>query len=65
VVVGGGIAGKLGQPLVDRIALGARRYALVPDAARTFVLADLGDDAGVVGAAALARAAALTGPHLG
>lgn len=64
VVLGGGIAGKLGQPLVDRIAVAARRYALVPDADRTFVLAALGDDAGVVGAAALARAATLTGdPH--
>ncbi len=63
VVLGGGIAGKLGQPLVDRVARASRRHTLVPDADRTFALAALGDDAGVVGAAALARAATLTGDH--
>lgn len=55
VVIGGGVAEKLGQPLVDRIAAAARPYLLVPDAQRTFVLAQLGDDAGAVGAAALDR----------
>ncbi|MGI8873471.1 MAG: ROK family protein [Egibacteraceae bacterium] len=55
VVVGGGLAEKLGQPLVDRIADAARPYLLVADAERRFIVAALGDDAGVVGAAALAR----------
>lgn len=55
VVVGGGLAEKLGQPLVDRIAEAARRAMLVPDTPRRFALAALGDDAGIVGAAALAR----------
>lgn len=57
VVVGGGIAEKLGQPLVDRIAEAARPVLLVPDVERRFALAALGDDAGIVGAAQLARAA--------
>jgi glucokinase len=61
VVVGGGLAGKLGQPMVDRLAHASRRHILVPDAARTFALAQLGDDAGVVGAAALARATTVAG----
>jgi glucokinase len=54
IVVGGGVAEKLGQPLVDRIATAAQPYFIVPDAPRTFRVAQLGDDAGVVGAAALA-----------
>jgi glucokinase len=53
VVVGGGLAEKLGQDLVDRIAAATRPYLLVPGADRSFVLAKLGDDAGAVGAAAL------------
>jgi glucokinase len=55
VVVGGGFAEKLGQPLVDRIADAARPYLLVGDVERRFTVAALGDDAGVIGAAALAR----------
>lgn len=54
VVVGGGLAEKLGQPLVDRVAAAAAPHLLVPDAGRSFALAELGDDAGVVGAAVLA-----------
>jgi glucokinase len=57
VVVGGGIAEKLGQALVDRIAEAARPVLLVPDAERRYALAELGDDAGIVGAAWLARRA--------
>lgn len=60
VVVGGGVAEKMGQPLVDRIAEQAQPYLMLPDAARSFVVAELGDDAGVVGAATLADALALT-----
>ncbi len=61
VVVGGGLAEKLGQDFADRLAAATRRYLLVPDAEREFVAAALGDDAGVIGAAAVARAAALVG----
>jgi glucokinase len=55
IVVGGGLAEKLGDSLVARIATATRPYLLVPDVERPMVLAELGDDAGVVGAAALAR----------
>jgi glucokinase len=57
VVVGGGVTEKLGQPLVDRIAEAARPFLLVPDADRRFAVASLGDDAGIIGAAWLARQA--------
>ncbi len=55
VVLGGGFAEKLGQPLADRVGAAARPWALVPESPRRFVTAELGDDAGVVGAAVLAR----------
>jgi glucokinase len=55
VVVGGGLAEKLGQPLADRIAEAARPHLLVPSADRRVVVAELGDDSGVVGAAWVAR----------
>lgn len=54
VVVGGGLTEKLGTDLVERVATATRPYLLVPDAPRRFAVAELGDDAGVVGAAALA-----------
>jgi glucokinase len=57
VVVGGGVTEKLGQPLVDRIAEAVRPVLLVPDSPRRFLVAELGDDAGIVGAAHLARTA--------
>ncbi len=55
VVVGGGMAEKLGQPLADRIALAARPHAVraVPDG--MVVAAALGDDSGILGAAVAAR----------
>jgi len=55
VVIGGGFAEALGQPLADRIAEAARPYVLVGDANREVVVAELVDTAGIVGAAALAR----------
>lgn len=55
VVFGGGLADKLGQAHVDRIAAAAAPHLMAPQVARRWVLAELGDDAGVVGAAALAR----------
>jgi len=60
VVVGGGVAEKMGQPLVDRIAEEVQPYLLLPDVPRSFVVAELGDDAVVVGAAALADVPSLT-----
>lgn len=59
VIVGGGVAEKLGQDLADRIAEAARPATLVPNDDRTVVVAELGDDSGIIGAAALARAAML------
>lgn len=55
VVVGGGLAEKLGPDLADRLAAAARPWTLVADVERRFVVAERGDDAGVIGAAHLAR----------
>jgi glucokinase len=57
VVLGGGITEKLGIQVADRVADRARRGILVPDHELQVVVAELGDDSGIVGAAALARAA--------
>jgi glucokinase len=57
VVLGGGIAEKLGQDLADRVAKTAKRWILVPSDDLEVVVAELGDASGIVGAAALARAA--------
>jgi glucokinase len=59
VVIGGGLAEKLGQDLADDIAEAAARWTFLPATDRTFVVAELGDDPGVIGAAALGRAAML------
>ena len=61
VVVGGGLAEKLGQDLADRIAEAAAPWMLQPSPDLRFVVAELEDDAGVVGAASLGRAAVLSG----
>lgn len=58
VVIGGGLAEKLGQPLADRIAELAAPRILHADADRSVVVAELGDDSGIVGAAWVARQAA-------
>lgn len=60
VVVGGGLAEKLGQGLADRIAAAAEPWMLQPSPDLTFVVSALDDDAGVVGAASLARALVLS-----
>lgn len=59
VVIGGGLAEKLGQDLADDIAEATAPWTLVPNDERTFVVAELGDDPGVIGAAALGRASML------
>lgn len=56
VIIGGGMAEKMGQPLADRIAEAARGNALRPPEDGQVVAAALGDDSGLVGAAAVARA---------
>lgn len=61
VVVGGGMAEKLGQELADRVAAAAAPWMLRPHPDLSFVAAALGDDSGVVGAAALARALLVCG----
>lgn len=59
VVIGGGLAEKLGQDLADRIQQAAAPWMLRPNPDLSWVPASLGDDSGVVGAAALARATVL------
>lgn len=61
VVVGGGMAEKLGQDLADRIFEASRPWMLHPNPDLAFVVSALGDDAGVVGAASLARAEVISG----
>lgn len=61
VVIGGGLAEKLGQDLADDIAEAAAPWTLVPNDERTFVVAELGDDPGIIGAAELGRAAMVLG----
>lgn len=55
IVVGGGLAEKLGQPFVDEIAEATLPRVLSATMERRFVVSTLGDDAGLVGAASLAR----------
>ena len=57
VVIGGGLAEKLGQPLADRIAELALPRIMHGEAERPTVVAALGDDSGVVGAAWVGRRA--------
>ncbi len=56
VVFGGGLIGKFGDDLIERVEKAARRWTLHPREERQFVASKLADDAGVIGAAALARA---------
>lgn len=56
VVLGGGMADKLGRGLAARIATAARPHAVRPIADDRIVVAGLGDDSGLVGAAHVARA---------
>lgn len=56
VVVGGGLAEKLGSDLSDRIAEAAAPWLLQPSPELRFAVSELEDDAGVVGAASLGRA---------
>ena len=53
VVVGGGLTEALGAGLADRLAHAAREHLLVSDHPLRVRVSTLGDDAGIVGAAAL------------
>ena len=56
VIIGGGVAGALGAPFVDLIRASARRHALTDaDGKIRIECAGLGDDAGILGGALLAR----------
>ncbi|WP_328291274.1 ROK family protein [Kineococcus sp. NBC_00420] len=61
VVIGGGLAEKLGSDLADRIETSTRPWVMRPSPDLQFRVAELGDDSGVVGAAALARALVIAG----
>lgn len=61
VVIGGGLAEKLGQDLADRIEAAAAPWMLRPNPELAWVPAALDDDSGVVGAASLARALLISG----
>ena len=57
IVVGGGVTGALGETFIERIWEIAQRYSLPGAATRVrCVPAALGDDAGIVGCAAFAKA---------
>jgi glucokinase len=58
VVIGGGLAEKLGSTLAERLADAMRPHLIVPEQPRRTAIAQLGDDSGVVGAAWVARTAA-------
>ncbi len=56
VIVGGGVAGALGPPYIDLVRTAARSQALTdPEGLVRIERAALGDDAGILGAALLAR----------
>jgi glucokinase len=56
IIIGGGVTGALGAPFLDMVRVTARAHALA-DPCRTMRIepAALGDDAGILGAALLAR----------
>ena len=56
VIIGGGVAGGLGAPYIDLVRTAARAQALTdPDGLVRIESAALGDNAGILGAALLAR----------
>ena len=53
IVIGGGLGIRLGQPYVDLIAAAAQPHLFVPDRPPAFLLSELGDTGGGLGAALL------------
>lgn len=58
IVLGGGLAEKMGDDLVERLEVAIEPHVFLPGD-RDIVVAELEDDGGMVGAAALGRAAML------
>ena len=56
IIVGGGLGTRLGKPYVERIAAAAQPHLFVDDRPPAFVLTELGDDGGGIGAALLVSA---------
>jgi glucokinase len=57
IVIGGGLAEKLGMPFIEQIAEATRPRLVMGGPDRRFLVSELGDDAGAVVAAALALGA--------
>jgi len=56
VIIGGGVVNALGDPWIDLVRTSARSQILTdPEGQIKIVRASLGDDAGILGAALLAR----------
>jgi glucokinase len=56
VILGGGVAGALGEPYLELVRSAARSHAITdPDGKTRIERGALGDDAGILGAALLAR----------
>jgi glucokinase len=56
VIVGGGVAGALGEPYLELVRSAARAQAIADPEGKVLIeRAALGDDAGILGAALLAR----------
>jgi glucokinase len=56
VIIGGGVVNALGDPWIDLARTAARTQIITdPDGHIKIVRAELGDDAGILGAALLAR----------
>jgi glucokinase len=56
IIIGGGVAGALGECFLDLVRASARTQAIADPAGRVRIeLAALGDDSGILGAALLAR----------
>jgi glucokinase len=55
ILVGGGLADRLGKPFVDRIAMAMHPHLFVDSNPPTMLTTELGDLSGAVGAAVLAR----------
>jgi glucokinase len=56
VVIGGGMAEKLGKPLAHKVRKATLPWVMAPNPKLDFLVARLGDDSGVIGAAELGRA---------
>jgi len=61
VVIGGGFGQRMGKNLARQVAEVAVPRIMAPNPALRFVAAKLGDDAGIIGAGALARALVIEG----